>query len=770
MKYIYLILLSLISSIGFSQTNGITYQAVILNPVEGELPGVNHTNAPLANTAICLKFGIIDQNTLVEYSETIQTTTDKFGMVNLIIGTGSKIAGYANTFSDVAWSTDAKNLQVHLSTAGNCSSYIEISNQPFTYVPFALNALNAQKQVKTLDSIVSSNIANISAVQANVDANEATANTAIATVQADVDANEAAANTAIAAVQSDVDANEATANAAIATVQADVDANEATANAAIATVQADVDANEVASNAGDSTNLANTTAAIAVVQSDVDANEATANAAIATVQSDVDANEATANAAIATVQSDVDANEATANTAIATVQADVDANEVASNAGDSTNLANTTAAIAVVQADVDANEAAANAAIATVQSDVDANEATANAAVATVQSDVDANEATANTAIATVQSDVDANEAAANAAIATVQADVDANATSITTNASNITTNTTAVASNASGITTNASGIANNASNITTLETLADGKIYLGNASDVATEVTMSGDVTIDNAGATTVGTLNNLTVTNPIVGSVTGTSANVTGVVAITTGGTGSSTQNFVDLTTDQTVAGAKTFSNEMAVIGNVTASGTITAGAITIPNTDGTDGQVLVTDGSGTLTWQTTSITEADSAVIADFGFVANRTDMVIGKLVDYQTTIASVGRLQIRYSSNATGGYLEARTLSGSINSMVYSTRKQYNWNLAGNTSVTNFHSNSGQYPTAWTPLIPLWNASASAWSDNVTISTYQTLEGTIHHMGSGSVAPNPEFYSFWATLDGYNQITIRLEYTD
>jgi hypothetical protein len=327
-----------------------------------------------------------------------------------------------------------------------------------------------------------------------------------------------------------------------------------------------------------------------------------------------------------------------------------------------------------------------------------------------------------------------------------------------------------AVASNASGITTNASGIANNASNITTLETLADGKIYLGNASDVATEVTMSGDVTIDNAGATTVGTLNNLTVTNPIVGSVTGTSANVTGVVAITTGGTGSSTQNFVDLTTDQTVAGAKTFSNEMAVIGNVTASGTITAGAITIPNTDGTDGQVLVTDGSGTLTWQTTSITEADSAVIADFGFVANRTDMVIGKLVDYQTTIASVGRLQIRYSSNATGGYLEARTLSGSINSMVYSTRKKYNWDLTGNTSVTNFHSNSGQYPTAWTPLIPLWNASASAWSDNVTISTYQTLEGTIHHMGSGSVAPNPEFYSFWATLDGYNQITIRLEYTD
>jgi hypothetical protein len=40
-----------------------------------------------------------------------------------------------------------------------------------------------------------------------------------------------------------------------------------------------------------------------------------------------------------------------------------------------------------------------------------------------------------------------------------------------------------------------------------------------------------------------------------------------------------------------------------------NVNTSGTITAGAITIPNTDGTNGQVLTTDGSGALTWTTSS-----------------------------------------------------------------------------------------------------------------------------------------------------------------
>jgi hypothetical protein len=46
---------------------------------------------------------------------------------------------------------------------------------------------------------------------------------------------------------------------------------------------------------------------------------------------------------------------------------------------------------------------------------------------------------------------------------------------------------------------------------------------------------------------------------------NTTGTAANVTGVVAVANGGTGSATQNFVDLTTAQTIAGAKTFSSQL-------------------------------------------------------------------------------------------------------------------------------------------------------------------------------------------------------------
>ena len=143
MKKIVVTLLLFISFIGYSQTNGITYQAVILNPSGDQLPGVNNTNAPLANKYICLKFSIIDQSSQFEYIETVQTTTDEFGMVNLIIGTGDQIGGYASSFSTILWNANPKSLKVDLSTTGVCSYYIEISNQPFTAVPFALFAATA---------------------------------------------------------------------------------------------------------------------------------------------------------------------------------------------------------------------------------------------------------------------------------------------------------------------------------------------------------------------------------------------------------------------------------------------------------------------------------------------------------------------------------------------------------------------------------------------------------------------------------------------------
>ena len=133
----FLLLLLLISSYCFSQSSGITYQAVIYNPNGEELPGVDNPYAPLVNQSICLQFGIIAADGTIEYQEQTQVTTDAFGMVNLVIGTSTQTGGFAQGFTGIDWSADAKFLKVDLDTRGNCESFEELSNQPFTYVPFA---------------------------------------------------------------------------------------------------------------------------------------------------------------------------------------------------------------------------------------------------------------------------------------------------------------------------------------------------------------------------------------------------------------------------------------------------------------------------------------------------------------------------------------------------------------------------------------------------------------------------------------------------------
>ncbi len=132
-----LLLLLFFSSLGFSQSSGITYQAVIYNPAGEELPGVDNPYAPLTNQNVCLQFGIIDADGNVEYQEEVQVTTDAFGMVNLLIGTNTQTGGSAADFAGVEWSADAKFLKVDLDIRGSCSNFEQLSNQPFTYVPFA---------------------------------------------------------------------------------------------------------------------------------------------------------------------------------------------------------------------------------------------------------------------------------------------------------------------------------------------------------------------------------------------------------------------------------------------------------------------------------------------------------------------------------------------------------------------------------------------------------------------------------------------------------
>jgi hypothetical protein len=144
MRLIYLVLLVFLGSIDlFSQIPGISYQAVIMNPEELALPGVNKSVAPLSNKQICLKFSLINSKGDYEYEEVIQTKTDAFGMVNLVIGKGKRVGGTVTSFEKVSWSVSEKFLEVALDKTGECSVFNLISKQAFTAVPFALFAFNS---------------------------------------------------------------------------------------------------------------------------------------------------------------------------------------------------------------------------------------------------------------------------------------------------------------------------------------------------------------------------------------------------------------------------------------------------------------------------------------------------------------------------------------------------------------------------------------------------------------------------------------------------
>jgi hypothetical protein len=143
MKKLILLIVLCLGAKSFAQTNGITYQAVILNPSGEQLPGVNNTNAPMVDKNICMQFQFIDAFAKLEYQETIQTKTDSFGMVNLVIGSGKQTAGYAASFQSIEWNALKKSMIVSINTSGSCSSFTEISNQPFTAVPFAFSAINS---------------------------------------------------------------------------------------------------------------------------------------------------------------------------------------------------------------------------------------------------------------------------------------------------------------------------------------------------------------------------------------------------------------------------------------------------------------------------------------------------------------------------------------------------------------------------------------------------------------------------------------------------
>lgn len=116
----------------FSQTDGISYQAVIIGPDNQELPGVDAQGNILPNATIAMRFTIFDSNNQIEFQEEQTTSTDQYGRINLIIGETDP-AG----FTMISWDGSTKNLLVEIDFDGGGNGYIEMSQQELLFVPYA---------------------------------------------------------------------------------------------------------------------------------------------------------------------------------------------------------------------------------------------------------------------------------------------------------------------------------------------------------------------------------------------------------------------------------------------------------------------------------------------------------------------------------------------------------------------------------------------------------------------------------------------------------
>ena len=630
MKKLSLLFLLFASFQLIAQTKGITYQAIIYNPSGEAIPGVNNTTAPMASKNICLQFSILDAISQLEYQETFTTTTDEFGMVNLVIGNGVQVGGSAANFDAITWSADQKSLKVALDVTGQCASFIAVSSQKLEYVPYAFHAnsaenvsgiipienggTNASTVLGAKTNLGLENVDNTSdlnkpisiATQAGLDLKENVANKSTVTTLGTSDVLFPSQN----AVKTYVDASSTTLTTAInneATIRATADATLTTNLATEVTNRTNADAVLTANLATEVTNRTNADATLTTnlateVTDRTNADllkENTANKSTATtlgtsnvlfptqnaVKTYVDGSIASVNTANTALQTTVTALQNTVTTNATNTTASLALKENTANKSTTTTLgtsdvlfptqnavktyvdgsitsANTlnTAAIAAVQADVDANETASNAAdivlqnnITTLGNTVTTNETNTTASLAlkentanksttttlgtsdvlfptqnAVKTYVDGSITSANTlntaAIAAVQADVDANETASNAADVVLQNNITTLGNTVTTNE----TNTTA-----------SLALKENTANKSTTTTLGTSDVLFPTQNAVKTYV--------DNQ-------------------VLNGTATNVSGVVAVANGGTGSATQNFVDLTNNQNVAGAKNFSSNIS------------------------------------------------------------------------------------------------------------------------------------------------------------------------------------------------------------
>jgi hypothetical protein len=130
-KLISLLLIVAFSSAYAQSPQGFNYQAVARDAA----------GVALTNQAIGVQIAILQGSAVGAsvYTETHSVTSNNIGLLNLVVGNGSVVAG---TFSGIDWANGPYFIEISMDVTGG-TSYVLMGAQQLMSVPYALYALNA---------------------------------------------------------------------------------------------------------------------------------------------------------------------------------------------------------------------------------------------------------------------------------------------------------------------------------------------------------------------------------------------------------------------------------------------------------------------------------------------------------------------------------------------------------------------------------------------------------------------------------------------------
>lgn len=134
-----LIALILITTNSIAQTQGISYQALVVDQKAMEIPGVDMQGTIMPHKPLMIRFSILNTDGSLVYQEEQSTRTDAYGMINLVIGTGEISPASPGEFADIDWDGAGKSLVVEVSMSAVGEGFVRFDEQPLYYVPYAFH-------------------------------------------------------------------------------------------------------------------------------------------------------------------------------------------------------------------------------------------------------------------------------------------------------------------------------------------------------------------------------------------------------------------------------------------------------------------------------------------------------------------------------------------------------------------------------------------------------------------------------------------------------